>query len=342
MSATAHRHTTAGHSAARPPQRGRAAAPYLLPAAIAATLVGAALSMFIGVADVNLGNVFTSEGWFLVSVSRLPRTLALLLVGSALAVVGLIMQMLARNKFVEPSTAGTVESVSLGLLVVAVFAPTAPLIAKMGFGALFGLGGTALFLAILARISLRNILIVPLLGIMLGGIISSITTFFAYRLDLIQSLGAWTTGDFSGVLQGRYEMLYVVGGLTVIAYLMADRFTVAGLGSEFTTNLGLHYGRVILAGLVLVSVVTAVIVVSVGAVPFVGLIIPNLVSLLIGDNVRRGLPWVAVFGAAFVLLCDVLSRVINYPYEVPIGTVMGVLGGVVFIAMILRRTKASS
>jgi iron complex transport system permease protein len=184
---------------------------------------------------------------------------------------------------------------------------------------------------------MRSTLVVPLVGIMLGGVIGAVTTFFAYRNDLLQTLNTWMTGDFSGILQGRYELLWLVGALTCIGYLAADRFTVVGLGQDFSVNLGLSYRSVIRLGLVLVSVVSAVVVVTVGAIPFLGLVVPNVVSIFLGDNVRRAIPWVAVLGAAFVLACDIIGRVVRYPYEIPIGVVVGTIGSGLFLYLLLRK-----
>ena len=97
---------------------------------------------------------------------------------------------------------------------------------------------------------------------MLGGVITAVTQFIAYRYDLMQSVNAWETGDFSGVLRGRYELLWISFGLTPIGFLAADRFTVAGMGQDFTTNLGLNYRRVMTLGLVIVSLITAAVVVT--------------------------------------------------------------------------------
>ena len=256
-----------------------------------------------------------------------------------MAIAGTIMQMLTRNRFVEPSTAGTVESASLGLLIVTLFAPEAPVIVKMLIAAGFALAGTAMFLRILALVPLRSELTVPLVGIMLGGIIGAITTFFAYRFDLLQSLNAWTTGDFSGVLRGRYELLWIAFALTLLAYLAADRLTLAGMGRDFATNLGLRYRSVVSLGLVIVAMVTATIVVTVGMLPFLGLIVPNMVSLMMGDNMRRSLPWIALLGAGLVLTCDIIGRVVYYPYEIPIGTIMGIVGSGLFLLLLLRGRK---
>jgi iron complex transport system permease protein len=306
-----------------------------------AVVILACASMFVGVSDVSLPALLSGDqsAWDIFWISRLPRTLSVVLAGAALGIAGLIMQLMARNKFVEPSTVGTVESASLGILVVTVVIPGASLLAKMSVATVFAAAGTGLFLLVLRRIPLRNTLIVPLVGIMLGGVIAAVTTFFAYRYDLLQSLNSWMIGDFSGVLRGRYELLWIVAVLAVVGYLCADRFTMAGMGQEFSTNLGLSYGRVMTLGLVIVSLISAVVVVNVGAIPFLGLVVPNLVSLVFGDSVRRAVPWVAVFGAGFVLLCDIIGRTIRFPYEIPVGVIVSAVGSAIFLYLLLRTRK---
>jgi iron complex transport system permease protein len=315
----------------------------LLALAIVLTIVLAIISLFIGVSDVSLQTLFAPDpdnrATQVLLVSRIPRTLAIILAGSSLAISGLVMQMIVRNRFVEPSTAGTMEAAALGFLVVTVFAPAWPLMGKMLVAAGFALAGTALFLRILKYVPLRDVLLVPLVGIMLGAVISAITTFFGYRFNLMASLLAWEMGDFSGVLRGRYELLWVGLAGTILAYVAADRFTVAGMGRDFTTNLGLNFKAVMNLGLIIVSIVSAVVLVSVGSIPFLGLIIPNVVSLMIGDNMRYTVPWVAVSGAAFVLACDIVGRIVRYPYEIPISVVVGVIGSGVFLFLLLRKRQ---
>ncbi|MFC5584566.1 ABC transporter permease [Nitratireductor kimnyeongensis] len=319
--------------------RIRPAAGLLL--AVGSVLVLATISLFIGVADMPLGDLISGDGSAqaiqLLLISRIPRTLALVLSGMSMGVAALIMQMLFRNRFVEPTTTGTVEAASLGLLVVALLAPGLPIFYKMVVASGFALAATFLFLRLVSKVPSSSSLIVPLLGLMFGGVISAVTTFFAYRYDLLQSLATWTNGDFSGVLRGRYELLFIAGGLALLSYLAADRFTVAGLGESFTRNLGLNYRRILALGLVIVSMVSAAAVVTAGTVPFLGLIVANIVSLTVGDNLRRALPWVAVSGAGFLLACDILGRVVRFPYEIPVGTVAGVFGSGIFLYLLLRR-----
>lgn len=315
----------------------------MLPIALGIVIVVslALTSLFIGASDVTFSTLLHS-GWQdgpmqVLLISRLPRTLALILAGTAMAVSGTLMQMLARNRFAEPSTVGTVEAAKLGFLAVLIAAPGAPIFVKLIVASLFAIAGTAVFLRILQRLPLHSTLIVPLIGILLGGVINAVATFIAYRFELMQSLESWSTGDFSMILSGRYELLWLAFALTVLAYLMADRFTVAGMGRDFTVNLGLDYRAVVSMGLIIVSVVTAVVVVTVGMIPFLGLVVPNLVSLTLGDNVRRTVPWVALLGAGLVLACDIAGRLINAPYEVPIGTMLGVVGSALFLHLLLRK-----
>jgi iron complex transport system permease protein len=158
----------------------------------------------------------------------------------------------------------------------------------------------------------------------------------------VASLLAWEMGDFSGVLRGRYELLWIGLVSAVVAYIVADRMTLAGMGKDFATNLGINHRAVVSLGLSIVAVVSAVVLVTVGMIPFLGLIVPNVVSLMIGDNMRRSVPWVAVGGAGIVLACDIAGRLIRFPYEIPISVVMGVVGSVVFLYLLLRTQKRAA
>lgn len=311
---------------------------------IALSVIGllSLISLFIGATTTSPVSLFAGNTTSTISIllaSRIPRTLALLLAGSSMAVAGLIMQMLSRNRFVEPGTAGTIESATLGLLLAALLAPGLPVLARMLVACCTALLGTLLFLVILRLSPMRSPLMVPLVGLMLGGVINAMATFLAYRFDLIQSLVDWSTGDFSSVLRGRYELLWISFGAAVLAYIAADRFTVAGLGQNFANNLGLNYRLTLITGLVIVSIVTAAVVATVGAIPFVGLVVPNIISMMIGDNLRRSVPWTATLGAGFVLSCDILGRSVNQPFEIPVGPIIGIAGSVIFL-FILKRGAA--
>jgi len=314
----------------------------LVPAGAVLALVAlSAASILVGVGQIDVAAVLAGradpDSLRLLLVSRIPRTIAIILSGMAMGTAAVLMQMLFRNKFIEPTTSGTVEAASLGLVLVAILAPGLPILAKMAAAASVALLATVLFLRLVERIPARSSLLVPLAGLMLGGVIQAATVFLALRFDLLQSVATWTNGDFSGVLRGRYELLWIGFALAAAAYFIADRFTVAGMGESFATNLGLDYRRIVAIGLVVVSLVTTASVVTVGTVPFLGLIVANVVSLLAGDNLRRSLPWIALSGAVFLLACDLAGRLIRYPYEIPVGSVVGVLGSAIFLMLLFRR-----
>ncbi|MBR0579094.1 ABC transporter permease [Bacillus altitudinis] len=301
----------------------------------------ACASLFVGVQDLSLLQLFhlTDEQMNTLFSSRIPRLMSIVLAGMSLSLCGFIMQSMTRNKFVSPTTAGTMDWAKLGILTaMLVFTQASPLM-KMAIAFLFTLAGNLLFLKILRHIKVNDTIYVPLVGLMFGGIVSSISTFIAYKYDLIQNVSAWLQGDFSLIVQGRYELLYVSVPLLIIAYLYADRFTVAGMGESFAVNLGLTYKRVMAVGLVIVSMITSVTILTVGMLPFLGLIIPNIVSIYRGDHLKKSLPHTALLGAIFVLICDVLGRVIIYPYEISVGLMVGIIGSAIFLYMLLRRKR---
>ena len=192
-------------------------------------------------------------------------------------------------------------------------------------------------MTILSRLKFKDTIFVPLVGIMFGNIISSITAFIAYQQDLLQNLSGWLQGDFSLVMAGRYEILYFSIPALIMAYLFAHRFSIVGMGQDFATNLGLNYQQVLYLGLAIVATVSSIIIISVGVIPFLGLIIPNLVTLYLGDNLKKILSHTALLGAVFVLFCDILGRLIIYPYEISISAMVGVFGSTIFLYLLFKR-----
>jgi iron complex transport system permease protein len=297
-------------------------------------------SLGVGAGEASLADLWQSSGDIdLFAVSRLPRTLATVLTGAGLAIAGLIMQAIARNRFVEPATAGTAQSAELGILLVTIAWPAASLGFKTVAASAAALFGTGVFLMSAHRLPPTQPFLVPLFGLVYGGVIGAAATFIAWQADLLQYLAIWSNGDFSGVLRGRYELLWIGAILVAVAWLVADRLTIMALGREASIGLGIDYERMLQIGLVIISVISAITVVVIGIVPFVGLVVPNLISRMMGDNLRATLPIVAFCGAILVLACDILGRLVRFPYEIPVGTVMGVTGAILFLLLLLRRPK---
>lgn len=299
------------------------------------------ISIFIGVSNVSIWNIFslTEEQAEVLIISRIPRLLSIVIAGASMSITGLIMQQLSKNKFVSPTTAGTLDSARLGILVSMMLFTSAGLFQKMILSFAFALLGTFVFMKILEKVKFKDAIFIPLVGIMFGNIISSVSTFFAYRYDLIQNMSSWMQGDFSMIMSGNYELIFVSLPILIVAYLFANKFTIAGMGEDFSKNLGLNYRKVVNLGLAIVALATASVVLSVGVIPFLGLIIPNIVTIYQGDHLKNNLPHTALLGAVFVLVCDILGRVIIYPYEIPISLMVGVIGSGVFIYLLIRRRK---
>ncbi|MDN5688561.1 MAG: iron chelate uptake ABC transporter family permease subunit [Brachybacterium sp.] len=292
-------------------------------------------SLFTGVYDV----VGTEEGAEMFAITRIPRTIALVLAGAAMAMSGLIMQLMTQNRFVEPSTTGTTEWAGLGLILVMIVSPQADLLTRMTVAIIFSFVGTMVFFAFLRKVTLRSSLIVPIIGIMLGAVVGSVSTFVALQFDALQNLGVWFAGSFTSVLRGQYEVLWIVLLVGIAVFFVADRLTVAGLGEDIATNVGVNYQRVLLLGTGLVAVATGVVTVVVGNLPFLGLIVPNVVSMIRGDDLRSNLPWVCLLGIGIVTVCDLVGRIVIMPFEVPVSLILGILGAAVFIALLLRQRR---
>jgi iron complex transport system permease protein len=306
---------------------------------IIALVVLSITSVFIGVSDLSPADLLhLSEGQAeVLFISRIPRLISILIAGASMSIAGLIMQQLSKNKFVSPTTAGTMDSARFGVLVaLMVFTSATPMIKiVVSFG--FALLGTLIFMKILEKIKFKDPVFIPLVGLMFGSIIDSMATFFAYKNDLIQNMTSWMQGDFSMIMSGNYELLYVSIPTLIIAYIYANKFTIAGMGEEFSKNLGLNYRQVVNLGLIISALVTASVVLSVGVIPFLGLIIPNIVTIYRGDHLKNNLVHTAILGALFVLVCDMIGRLLIYPYEIPINLTVGVIGSGAFIYLLLRR-----
>lgn len=293
-------------------------------------------SLFVGVYDLT-----AADGREMFLITRVPRTVALMLSGAAMAMSGLVMQMLSQNRFVEPTTTGTTEWAGLGLLLVMLVWPDASILVRMIGAVVLAFIGTMVFFGFLRAVTLRSSLIVPIVGIMLGAVVGSITTFVALQTNMLQNLGVWFAGSFTSVIQGQYEVLWIVLAVVVGIFLVADRLTVAGLGQDVATNVGLNYHRIVLLGTGMVAVATGVVTVVVGYLPFLGLIVPNIVSMTRGDDLRSNLPWVVLLGIGILTAADLVSRTIIMPFEVPVSLVLGIGGAAVFIALILRQRRGA-
>lgn len=298
-------------------------------------------SIFIGVQNISITDIMQwNQGKMnIIILTRLPRLISIVVAGVGMSVGGVIMQQISNNKFVSPSTAATVDSAKLGVLVSMLLFSSATLMQKMITAFIFALLGTFVFMKILKTIKMKNVVFIPLVGIMVGNVIGSMTDFFAYKNNLVQSMGTFLQGDFSMIIKGNYELLYLTIPLLILALLYANKFTIIGMGEDISSNLGINYNKVANIGVIIVALISALVVITVGNIPFIGLIVPNIVSMFKGDNLSKNIWDTALFGAIFVLACDIIGRLVIHPYEVPISLTVGVTGSIIFLYLIFRRNR---
>lgn len=300
-------------------------------------------SLFIGVININVEDIFNDSTKFRVFFSsRFPRLLAILLTGMGMSIAGLIMQKLCSNKFVSPTTGATISGAQLGILVAIVIFPASTVIQRSILAFVVALVCTWVFIFFITRIKFKDPVMVPLIGIMISNIVTGLTNYIAYKFDATQTISSYLTGTFSGIVAGRYEIVYITLPMIVLAFVFANHFNIAGMGKDFSKNLGLNYTAILMIGLTICAMITASIVVVVGSISYIGLIIPNIIVMFKGDKIKGTLVDTALLGALFVLIADILGRVIIFPYELPIELIVGIIGSILFIGLIVYRMKFGS
>ena len=303
--------------------------------AILLVIALAIASIFIGAYDIfKEGN--SSQ---MIFITRIPRTLALMLAAVAMSLSGIVMQLISQNKLVEPTTTGTIEWAGLGLVLVYILIPSPSLLQRMTGAIIASFIGSMVFFYLLKNIKLKSSLFVPIVGIMLGAVISAVSTFIGLEFNMTQVIEVWFQGSFAPVQRGRYEYLFVIILITIAIYKYADKLTIAGLGEDITTNLGLNYNQIILRANILIAIACGIVAAVIGNIPFLGLIVPNLVSLYRGDDLRANIPWVCLVSMIVMLVADILSRIIIAPFELPVSLILGSAGSIIFIIILLNQRR---
>ena len=279
------------------------------------------------------------EAWQIFLLSRLPRTIVIILSATSISIAGMIMHALGRNKFISPSTSGTTDAAMLGILIGHLLIPNQSNIIKFIFSFVFAMIATFVFILLINRIKFKNAIYVPLIGMMFGGVIGAIATLIAQRFQALQVLTQIGIGSFAHINVINAQLLWLLVPSLIVASIYAEKFNIIAVGVDFAKNLGINYGLVLSVGLIIVSVISASTIIVVGPLPFLGLVVPNLMSIYYGDNLKKNLFDVALFGSSFVLLNDIISRLLRFPGETPISFTMGITGAVIFFYLIFRKVK---
>lgn len=297
-------------------------------------------SLFVGVIDIDISSLLKGNmEWDIFLFARIPRLLAILCTGIGMSVAGLLMQQLCRNKFVSPTTSATLQSAQFGILLSMLFLPSLGLWGRILFSFTMAILGTWIFVGFIHKIPFKNTAFVPLVGIMFGNVVGGITNFLAYQFEVTQQLSSYFVGSFALIMKGNYELVWLVIPLVIIAFVFANYFNIVGMGKDFAQNLGIHFKFVLFIGLTIAAMISASVVTIVGQISYIGLMIPNIVSIWKGDHIKGTLVDTALLGAIFLLVCDMFARWIILPYELPIEFIVGIIGSVLFIVMLIYKLK---
>lgn len=313
-------------------------------------VLAASLAVFAGIAivchlylTVGLDGVGEEAAALIVSELRIPRMLAALGVGALLSVAGAIMQGMFRNPLVEPYTMGISGGAVLGVAVAFV----SGLVASIG-GAAVTLGAAVGGLASLAvvllmrRVAGGDVGAMLMCGIMVSFVSSAATSILlslGSREDVSQVF-SWTVGSFSGVGHADALKLFVVACLaTPLSALAGNVLNVLSLGDEEARALGVNPERVAGVLFVVATLLAALSVSVVGVVAFVGLAVPHFVRKLYGMDNRLVLPASGLVGGFVMIVCDLISKEVVSPRELPAGAVCALFGGLMFIYLALRWKK---
>ena len=316
-----------------------------------AVLVLAVLNICIGSVDIPLSDIWDSlQGKEVTNERilwdiRMPRTLAALILGGALALSGYLLQTFFHNPIAGPFVLGISSGAKMIVALVMIFlmgqtmrVSSATLIVAAFFGSMISMG---FVLAMSRKVSSMSMLVVS--GIMIGYICSAITDFvvtFANDADIV-NLHNWSKGSFSGMTWENVKAIVLVTGIASIGvFLLSKPISAYEMGEAYAANMGLNVKMLRVALVILSSILSACIVAFAGPVSFVGIAVPHLVkSLLKTAKPILMIPACFLGGSAFCLLCDLLARTLLAPTELSISTMTAVFGAPVVLWVMIRRNK---
>lgn len=313
-------------------------------------LVGVAAPL-IGSTAIDLRKVFAPSIPFdqnvdaqIFFVARLPRVLAAAMVGGALAAAGVVFQALLRNPLATPFTLGVSAGASLGAMLALTFGtPLAvPGLSDSTVASFVGALGAVAIVYSLATIRHRGFSTTVLLlaGVTLNSFFSALILFVQYMADFTQTFRTvrWLMGDLD---VAGYRPIFSAVPFTLVAFgifaWLPRPLNLLALGPKSAASRGLDVLRTQRLAFFSASLATGAAVSLGGPVGFIGIIIPHLVRLVVGADHRLVLPAATLFGAAFLIACDVVARTLLAPLELPVGIITAVLGGPFFLWLLIRR-----
>ena len=317
----------------------------MLIGAAAFLVIAAVLNICLGASGISLGELFralaegpgTTKAARILWYVRLPRTGACLLAGAGLAVSGAVIQKVLANNLASPGIIGINAGAGLAVAACCAFGTYAPW-AVAGTSFLGAMAATFL-VVIVARKSNASRTTVVLGGVAVTACLNAVTeTIVTMVPDAALASVDFRVGGFSSVNQARLlpAAVLILAGIAVICTL-TNELDVLSLGDDAAQSLGLRVARMRNGMLTLAALLAGASVSFAGVLGFVGLIVPHMARRIIGNDSGRLIPFCALLGGGFVTICDLASRLIFAPYELPTGILMSFLGGPFFIWLLLKR-----
>lgn len=316
-------------------------------------LVGIGTSISLGAKNIDLSTIVNSIlhdsndiNTKIIRDVRIPRAIAAALVGGFLAVAGAIMQGITRNPIAEPSVMGITQGatfmIAVALVIQRMFPDLIISIFTMMMFAFAGASISGLLVYFVSSRSMRKVdpVKLALAGTALGTLLISLAMGISMYFNLSQQLTFWISGGVTGAKWSSITLLAIIGGGALIgAILMAPKITILSLGEEIAIGLGQKTNKIRFISILLVILLTGASVSVAGNIVFVGLIIPQIVRGIVGADYKYIIPSSMVFGSVLLVYSDILARMINPPYETPIGSLTALLGVPVFIYLVRKDTK---
>lgn len=315
-------------------------------------LGGMAVSISLGAKNIDIKTIISSifsngndVNIKIIRDVRIPRAIAAALVGGFLAVSGAIMQGITRNPIAEPSVMGITQGATFMIAVSLVLQRIYPNLVLGGFSKMiFAFLGASISGFLVYFISSKNIRKVDpvklaLAGTAMGTLLISLAMGIAMYFNLSQELSFWISGGLTSAKWQGVNLLLVVGGIGLIgAIIMAPKITILSLGEEVAIGLGQRTNLVRFISLIIVIALAGASVSVAGNIVFVGLIVPQIIRGVIGADYKYIIPLSMLFGSVLLVYSDILARMINPPYETPIGSLTALLGVPIFIYLVRKES----
>ncbi|MFD2923356.1 FecCD family ABC transporter permease [Halobacillus naozhouensis] len=301
-----------------------------------ALIVSLGFSVALGVTDIKLATVWQAVVAFdpdltnhqVIRELRLPRAIAAALIGGFLAVSGAVMQGLTRNPLASPSIMGVTHGAAFALIIALVFFPTVSNLG-MTLASFVGAGVGVVLVFAVGSFSKGGLTPVKLAlaGVAVGGMLSSLSTAISLHFQVAKQMSFWYAGDLSSTSWTSVQLLLAAGAVgLLLAVIISRAVTILSLGEEVSKGLGQNTLVVKTLGVIVVLVLTGAAVSVAGTVGFLGLVIPHITRFLVGTDYRLIIPVSAVLGGLLLVLADIGARLVNAPYETPVGAITACIG----------------